>query len=331
MINLNNQRNLVNIANFFLKEVKAFLLVKKEGRQRLYIIKADNSREYFNSYLEKMKYRISETGSYKLSRIWRLYELNFPLITNAITDDIHIIAKRYEKHKNLYFSKVEHTTLKNIFEDLYNDFTKTNAYKLLKNMDIKTCPYCNRQYTFTINSNNQEGVKIRPEFDHFYAKSDFPILALSFYNLVPACPSCNHVKNNNKIKIHPYERGFNCKFKVEDKTKRIVDKSNLLLLKMSQFRIVLNHSPEEKTNIEVFGLRELYNQHKDYAKEIMDKTQAYTSHAREALINSFQGAGHNPEQVYDFVWGRYLSDIEHEKRPLSKLTKDILDQLEIIK
>ncbi|MDL2277397.1 hypothetical protein LJC57_02280 [Parabacteroides sp. OttesenSCG-928-G07] len=330
MINLNNYRNLSNIASFFLKEITVFLHKRKEGKERLYIVN-NNARVYFFTYIEKMEYRITQTNSHKLSKIWNLYKTHLPNIVNATKDEIDILAKRYEIWKESYLSNNEHALLKGIFEDFYNDFAKQIGYKLSNKINIKTCPFCNRQYTFTVNSINKkkEGVRIRPEFDHFYAKSNFPILAVSFYNLIPACPICNHVKGNNTIKIHPYISGFDCKFRIEDKSKIIVDKSNLLLLKEGQFRIALNHSLDEKTNIDVFGLKELYNQHKDYVKEIMDKTQAYDSHAREALVNSFQGAGYSPEEVYCFVWGKYLEDAEHEKRPLSKLTKDILDQLDI--
>ena len=175
----------------------------------------------------------------------------------------------------------------------------------------------------------QRGVKIRPEFDHCYAKADYPILAISFYNLVPACSICNHVKGNKEIKIHPYKEGFNCKFTIEDKAKIVVNKSNLLLLKPNQFRITLNSSSNEEENIKTFGIKELYNKHKDYVKEIMDKAEAYDYYARKVLIDSFQGAGSSPKQVYDFVWGHYLNDAELENKTLSKLTKDIMDQLDI--
>lgn len=33
--------------------------------------------------------------------------------------------------------------------------------------------------------------------------------------------------------------------------------------------------------------------------------------------------------IHDFVWGKYLNVAEQERRPLSKLTKDILDQMGI--
>lgn len=45
------------------------------------------------------------------------------------------------------------------------------------------------------------------------------------------------------------------------------------------------------------------------------------------IIN--EGAGMNPRQIYDFVLGRYLDDAQYENRVLSKLTKDLLEQLEI--
>lgn len=79
----------------------------------------------------------------------------------------------------------------------------------------------------------------------------------------------------------------------------------------------------------VIGLEDVYNKHTDYVKELIDKSKAYDVHARKALVESFQGAGYHPRQVYDFVWGRHLMDAEYEDRPLSKLAKDVLEQLRI--
>ncbi len=61
----------------------------------------------------------------------------------------------------------------------------------------------------------------------------------------------------------------------------------------------------------------------------LSELQHYDAYARRALVNSFQGAGYHPRQVYDFVWGKHLMEAEYEDRPLSKLTKDILEQLDI--
>ena len=85
----------------------------------------------------------------------------------------------------------------------------------------------------------------------------------------------------------------------------------------------------EEINEKELGLKDVYNKHTDYVKELIDKSMAYDAYARKALVESFQGAGYHPRQVYDFIWGRHLMDAEYEDRPLSKLTKDILDLLDI--
>lgn len=50
---------------------------------------------------------------------------------------------------------------------------------------------------------DEEGEKItRPTFDHWFAKDDHPLLALSFYNLIPSCNICNSsVKGKKEIEF----------------------------------------------------------------------------------------------------------------------------------
>jgi len=86
---------------------------------------------------------------------------------------------------------------------------------------------------------------------------------------------------------------------------------------------------KENINIETFGLKQLYNEHKDYVLELVEKATAYDSITIQGLIDGFQGIITTKQQAYDFVWGKHLDDAEHDKRPLSKLTKDILEELGI--
>lgn len=70
------------------------------------------------------------------------------------------------------------------FEKEYNNWGKRKtygSYKFVETLDLKTCPYCNRNYTFIV---DEESGKLRPELDHFYPKSIYPFLAMSFYNLI---------------------------------------------------------------------------------------------------------------------------------------------------
>lgn len=188
---------------------------------------------------------------------------------------------------------------------------------IAKLLDIKTCPYCNRIYTFTISSKDRS---IRPEFDHFYPKSKFPYFALSFYNLVPSCPICNHVKGTRLIDFHPYEKGFGEDYKF------IIDESQLRKRNVKEVKFV----NDTNSNIDCFMLKNLYNEHLDYINEIIYKQAAYSDDNLQNIIDSFQSMGVKGD-VSSYIWGCYLDDALHVKRPLSKLTKDILDQLKLLR
>lgn len=184
---------------------------------------------------------------------------------------------------------------------------------IAKLLDIKTCPYCNRIYTFTISSKDRS---IRPEFDHFYPKSIFPYFALSFYNLVPSCPICNHIKGISLIDYHPYKKGFGEDYKF------IIDEDQLRKRNVKEIKF----TNDTNSNIDCFMLRDLYNKHLDYINEIVYKQVAYSDDNLQNIVDSFQSMGIK-EDVSSYIWGCYLDNALHIKRPLSKLTKDILDQL----
>ena len=205
-----------------------------------------------------------------------------------------------------------HRVLKDIFEDLYTDFTNKNAYYFFRKLNIRTCPYCNRNYTFTV---REEDKHTRPEFDHFYDKSKNPLLAVSFYNLIPSCHTCNHTKGVDELRVNPYFHGFEGQFKIaEDGTFLGYD----------------TRSEDEKHDMQKLALNGLYKEHDDYVQELFAKAQAYNEHAREALVNSFQGAGESPSEVFEFVWGKNLETARQINRPLSKLTRDVLQQVGVI-
>ncbi|OAV71393.1 hypothetical protein Barb6_01430 [Bacteroidales bacterium Barb6] len=117
---------------------------------------------------------------------------------------------------------------------------------------------------------------------------------------------------------------FGDKYKFELKKDKETDLSVILDKK----NIKVDFSSDNK-NIEVFGLKELYNQHIDYVEEIIDKAQAYNADYYDSLIQSFSGLGKTPTEIDRCIWGNYIETADHCKRPLSKLTRDILEQLGI--
>lgn len=204
-----------------------------------------------------------------------------------------------------------------------------NADWLLDRLGIKVCPYCNRSYTFTIKG--KRGV--RPELDHFYPRSvkAYKHLAISFYNLIPSCPMCNHQKKVDVFDFHPYYgmvdgSGRIPKFRVDD-GKVVYDANHYPILFPDKPEIMIENP---NANTDVLRLESLYRHHSDYVKEILDKILAYNSALYAPLISAFQGMGRTPEEIDRLIWGNYITDDEQPKRPMAKLTKDILTQFGLL-
>lgn len=217
-----------------------------------------------------------------------------------------------------------------------------NAYKLAEKLNIGVCPYCNRNYTFTVQSSNGS---VRPVFDHFYDKGKYPFLALSFYNLIPSCHICNSSFKCQKpfstqTHLHPYIDDFNsiAKFtfipldvSIYQKLARFDYKNIELKFEKVHSKVKDDDYKKAEKNIKDFGLNELYNEHKDIVLELIQKAEIYNESYIDELMKNYEGTlFKNKEDLLRLVFGGYITDEEIGKRPLSKLTKDILEQLEII-
>ncbi len=204
-----------------------------------------------------------------------------------------------------------------------------NAYDLASKLNVDVCPYCNRNYTFTVKSNNGS---TRPQFDHFYDKATYPILALSFYNLIPSCPTCNTTMKGKKpfslkTHIHPYEEGFENKahfsLHVKDSLFYYDVKSFDTSLKTEDARV--------QNNIKDFGLEKLYERHKDIVLELIQKAEIYNESYLDELMQNYEGIFFkNREDLMRLVTCGYVSDDDLHKRPLSKLIKDISTELKLL-
>ena len=83
--------------------------------------------------------------------------------------------------------------------------------------------------------------------------------------------------------------------------------------------------------METFGLNALCNQHIDFVESVLNRVKSYNNlSALQSLVDSFQGAGNNPQDVSDFVWRPYLEVVQNNW-PLAKMTEAILHQFGIIK
>ncbi|MEG1724859.1 MAG: hypothetical protein RR313_05645 [Anaerovoracaceae bacterium] len=261
--------------------------------------------------------------------VFEYYKSQFPNIISAHPEDFDYFHEgftakfKFESDDFKLFYEHMKSEYKRLFGNVIEPKTTLGTW-LASELNIKVCPYCNRQYTFTV-SNLENNKGVRPQFDHFCPKSEFPYFALSFYNLIPSCPTCNHAKGEDAIDINPYVEGFgaNCKFTIDKLEKCILNGNrDLWSVNLPSNGIHISH-------VSAFALNDLYNQHKDYVEEIVTKAQSYDDGYYKSLIDSFSGLGLSERGMNVLIFGNYTSVDDFDKRPLSKLTADILEQLEI--
>ena len=208
------------------------------------------------------------------------------------------------------------------------------AYELIKSLAINTCPYCNRN---TIH-NLKYSKKRTSELDHFYPISKYPFFGLSFYNLVPSCKVCNKIKLDNADKeyINPYDERFdfnkNAKFDFKILGSNFYNASEEIKLRC---KVDDKTSSEEKkrikNNIQDFKLFDLYQNHKDVITELIQKAEIYNDTYLDELMQNYEGTlFKNREDLLRLVTCGYVSDEDLHKRPLSKLIKDIAEELQLI-
>lgn len=209
---------------------------------------------------------------------------------------------------------------------------KWSAYKLCSQLKITVCPYCNRQYIFTIGSAKSKCV--RPEIDHFFPKDRYPYLSCSFYNLIPSCSLCNKLKGDTDTKatpqmIYPYLEEFGDKgiFQMKAATDILAEK--IANLSVDDIGIFIKCTGLEKQKIErskqVFGLEKLYLKHRIELIDLLTRFQTYPLSNCESIAKTLRLP---PEFVYNTVMGLPLNTPDELEYPLKKFKHDIIQQLE---
>lgn len=284
------------------------------------MIKINNSKtqqiscEYADSVVE-MKRHLKRDNQYL---IYVFKERNFrddivlcpPSNLNKVIESFNI------RFPYIDYKAKDWSFFRNYMIGQYERVRKGILHLVLNSLNLNVCPYCNRQYIFGTDNNR----KVAAQFDHFYSKSKYPYLALSFYNLIPCCPTCNKAKGEEYIEINPYVEGF------ENNGKLTVDSPLNCILKNADWEIRFESNDRCKTNIQAFALEELYKKHRDYAYEIVLKSVANQKGYYNDLKMSFRSMGITDEIIERILWGNYLDNNQLSSRPLSKMTLDIVNQ-----
>lgn len=276
---------------------------------------------------------------------WRLkiYEFFFADLSN---DKVVV-----EKYKKSIYSETKKFLLKN-----YENYRVSSCLsKIINELKIEVCPYCNRNFLEKYSAKNSLGQKkiyFKGDLDHHYSKNEIPALALSFYNLVPSCKVCNHEKSeSDKRTFYPfydYEDNeyrffielYNDKDKYDITYDELIDDiehkrfdSTVWQGISDNFNIKLRGVGKTELNDcmknsnEIFKLEKKYNNSKKYVKEIIRKKYIYPEIHKEMLLKNFGEIFKNESSILETFYSYIGSGEKIYSRPLSKLTKDILDQI----
>lgn len=292
-------------------------------------------RRYF--HLFKLKRSGQDLAKNKLCVFYKeliknkkLMLYNKPLkLKDLLLADFHTLSQIKNENESITFTQEE----KNIASSLYDDFRKKWAYTLVKELKVSVCSYCNRNYITNFGKNSTT-----TQLDHFFDKNDYPYFAISLYNLVPSCSTCNQRKSSKKKNIfYPYLESFNdsAKFKYDGiKSRKELSSQNLDFFDEERVNFHLEAIKDDdkvKEHIEVFNLKPLYNEHKDVIAELLQKRVIYSDSYINELMSLYEGTlFKNREDLLRLIACGYITDEEISKRPLSKLIKDISEELKLI-
>ena len=95
----------------------------------------------------------------------------------------------------------------------------------------------------------------------------------------------------------------------------------------SQIGIEIMDCTVIKDNIEKLKLREVYQVHTDLVQECIKKAIVFHPDYLSYLYRTYGDLFESEEELYRIVYGNYREEVSYGKRPLSKLTSDIMKEL----
>ncbi|CAA6821205.1 MAG: Unknown protein [uncultured Sulfurovum sp.] len=277
-------------------------------------IQNEHLEQYAKEHYENLKDKLKDFPTdckYSLEEVIRAKAEQLDEIAEWGKDKVEVYEFLISKYKNFTTKKDEY-----------------DAYDLAKKLNVNVCPYCNINSTYTVIKEDDKKIT-RPEFDHFYDKAKNPILALSFYNLIPSCHTCNSTLKGReefsmKSHLNPYSDSLDevAKFHLQIENSKFYHSTDGFVVKLE------TEDERAKKNIKIFELDTLYENHKDIVLELIQKEAIYNESYLDELMHQYEGTlFKNREDLQRLISGGYISDDEIGKRPLSKLVKDISDEL----
>ena len=284
---------------------------------------------------------------------------------NMTFEELKIFLKiLFEETKELLNADIKKRNGK-IKKGLYIDYDHVSdgqRHKLMDSLNIKNCPYCNRQYITSYVKEKKNNTTA--DLDHYYQKALFPLFSMSVFNFIPSCHVCNSLMKGDKYSetLYPYEDSaeddikFDIILKNGSEKKDIVDiwlgkgrESFPEIKKISELNVInliKGKDNAKKTEgdryreklidneIEQFHLKEIYKNHLDQAVNVLLIMRIYleeyfytrniNSICKNIGITSVKnGTSITKEEIRSFLLGLVIDGQGEMDKPLAKMISDI--------
>lgn len=239
--------------------------------------------------------------------------------------------------------------------------SKFGAREVLENfLSVKVCPYCNRNWIGVIKKKNE--YQTTCELDHFFPKggnkglnSDgYPLLAVSFYNLIPVCHYCNvkkgegilkafypymiNWKKTESIKFTYYPTGVNYLYDSNslDIGIKIVEKeeNNKNQSEMDSKNVKETEEDYRQWNqyavihdIDMLNLLEIYQNNKNEVQKIIKKKNVFGDDYAKMIFKEYKEYFSSSQEVEYLLQDRIRAEQDIAEIPLGKLRNDIFTEI----
>lgn len=325
-------------------EKKISIITKSDGLNHQYTCR-DFWRIFFNwnkDIIEKIIFPSKKDMVNMIdekSFFFQRYQINLLWLKN------YFYAPQYDSMELLIYDSFGYTSFKNKgYQNPHKPKEKWSAYIFIKALGINVCPYCGRNYIFTIGDDNDKNG--RPEIDHYIPEQEFPFLSCSLYNFVPSCHQCNHQKHDdyNKkkdgiIKWVPYPYVDYSKSEISPLKFRVFYKiqDNELTYGI-RIRKKGTTLTEEFINAnKAFHLEDLYECHEIEIEDLFSRYRNYRNRKIKEIISLFSTTGNT--DVNNLFLATKLKKMilgfpickGNKEYPLKKFKEDLIEQLDYMK
>ena len=285
--------------------------------------------------MNKKKKKNKSTPQDDLEKIWVKRLTDNKVLYDIIFEELSVLVLKYEWIKEYVdkCGKNDYVMGNNIISKYINGkmLSKEIRFALMEKMNVRVCPYCNQQYVYAIRYNKHDGQYLG-DLDHVMPKQAYPLFALSLWNLVPSCKSCNQLfkRNHKKEILSPIEEGFDedCILRIKYHSVNAIKGSSLdfdVEWNINDCTDKRKKKQKMANNIDVFKLNDLYKEHKREIRSILWKKAICSNKAYQNSLNSIiKSLSGGEMKIEDFLYGMNISERKFSEQPHSKMIYDIV-------